>query len=78
VLTTLVGSLVDFARGLSARVVAEGIETAAEAAVLLRIGVDSGQGWHFGRPTVPGAAPAGSLPVPAPRTPSGTLAGSGR
>jgi EAL domain-containing protein (putative c-di-GMP-specific phosphodiesterase class I) len=77
VLSTLVGSLVDFARGLSARVVAEGVETAEEAAVLRRIGVDSGQGWHFGRPAVP-AAPAGALAVPAPRAASHTLTGSGR
>jgi sensor c-di-GMP phosphodiesterase-like protein len=31
-------------------VVAEGIETAADAAVLLTLGVDYGQGWHYGRP----------------------------
>ena len=30
--------------------VAEGVETAAEAAVLGALGVDYGQGWHFGRP----------------------------
>ena len=53
VLSTLVGSLVDFARGLGARVVAEGVENAAEAAVLRGLGVDYGQGWHFGRPAVP-------------------------
>ena len=53
VLSTLVGSLVEFARGLRARVVAEGVETAEEAVVLRRLGVDHGQGWHFGRPAVP-------------------------
>jgi EAL domain-containing protein (putative c-di-GMP-specific phosphodiesterase class I) len=53
VLSTLVGSLVEFARGMRARVVAEGVETAAEADVLRRLGVDHGQGWHFGRPAVP-------------------------
>jgi EAL domain-containing protein (putative c-di-GMP-specific phosphodiesterase class I) len=58
VLSTLVGSLVDFARGLGAVVVAEGVETAAEAAVLRQLGVDLGQGWHFGRPAVPAARPA--------------------
>jgi EAL domain-containing protein (putative c-di-GMP-specific phosphodiesterase class I) len=57
VLSTLVGSLVDFARGMRARVVAEGVETADEAAVLRRLGVDHGQGWHFGRPAVPEPAP---------------------
>ncbi len=56
VLSTLVGSLVDFARGLGARVVAEGVENGAEAAVLRTLGVDYGQGWHFGRPAVPDPA----------------------
>lgn len=51
--TILIRSLVDFAAGLESRVVAEGIETAAEAAVLLDLGVDYGQGWYFGRPAVP-------------------------
>jgi EAL domain-containing protein (putative c-di-GMP-specific phosphodiesterase class I) len=50
VLTTLVRSLVDFAKGCSARVVAEGVETAADADVLLGLGVDYGQGWYYGRP----------------------------
>jgi EAL domain-containing protein (putative c-di-GMP-specific phosphodiesterase class I) len=58
VLSTLVGSLVEFARGMRARVVAEGVETAEEAVVLRRLGVDSGQGWHFGRPAVPEPARA--------------------
>jgi EAL domain-containing protein (putative c-di-GMP-specific phosphodiesterase class I) len=68
----LIRSLVDFARGLGARVVAEGIETAEEAAVLRTLGVDYGQGWHFGRPAVPPSRPAhddepalpGGIPVP--------------
>jgi EAL domain-containing protein (putative c-di-GMP-specific phosphodiesterase class I) len=50
VLTTLVRSLVDFARGCNARVVAEGVETAADGDVLLGLGVDYGQGWFYGRP----------------------------
>ena len=64
VLATLVHSLVDFARGLRARVVAEGVETAAEAEVLRSLGVDLGQGWHFGRPAVPEPL------VPTPRPPA--------
>ncbi len=68
----LIRSLVDFARGLGAGVVAEGIETAEEAAVLRTLGVDYGQGWHFGRPAVPPPRPAhdgepalpGGIPVP--------------
>ncbi len=50
VLRTLVRSLVDFAHGFDATVVAEGVETAADAATLLALDVDLGQGWHFGRP----------------------------
>ena len=52
--------------GCGARLVAEGIESAADAAALLALGVDSGQGWHFGRP-----GPAEALVeqhVPAPRS----------
>ena len=50
-------------------VVAEGIETAAEAAALLSLGVDYGQGWHFGRPGAPEALseitePAAAIPAP--------------
>lgn len=55
VLATLVGSLVDFAHGCGAVVVAEGIETAADAEVLGSRGVDHGQGWYFGRPGPPDA-----------------------
>ena len=50
VLTTLVRSLVDFGRAVGARVVAEGVESGVDAAALLALGVDYGQGWHFGRP----------------------------
>ena len=50
VLHTLVGSLVSFAGSCGADVVAEGVETAADAAALLDLGVGYGQGWHFGRP----------------------------
>ena len=64
VLSTLVGSLVTFAHGSGARVVAEGVETADDAAALRALGVDHGQGWHFGRPGPPEA-----LAVPSPRTP---------
>ncbi|MGY1682547.1 EAL domain-containing protein [Geodermatophilus sp. SYSU D01176] len=69
VLSTLVGSLVTFAHGSGARVVAEGVETADDAAALRALGVDSGQGWHFGRPGPPEA-----LAVPLPRTPAEGLA----
>jgi EAL domain-containing protein (putative c-di-GMP-specific phosphodiesterase class I) len=42
-------------RDLGYRMVAEGIETEAERALLAAWGCDLGQGWHFGRPM---AAPA--------------------
>ena len=47
---TLVASLVGFAHGSGATVVAEGIETAADAAACDGLRVDHGQGWFFGRP----------------------------
>lgn len=57
-LTDVVGSLVEFAHGSEVCVVAEGIETAADAAALAALGVDHGQGYHFGRP-----GPAADLPA---------------
>jgi EAL domain-containing protein (putative c-di-GMP-specific phosphodiesterase class I) len=53
VLRTLVKSLVDFGHGCAATVVAEGIETRADAEKLLELGVDDGQGWYYGRPGGP-------------------------
>lgn len=50
VLTALVYSLVEFAHGCDAKLVAEGIETTEDAAALRSLGVDYGQGWLFGRP----------------------------
>jgi EAL domain-containing protein (putative c-di-GMP-specific phosphodiesterase class I) len=66
VLAKLVGSLVEFAHGCDVQVVAEGVETAAEHAVLCALGADLGQGWLFGRPApvdVRGSTsrPAGAL-----------------
>ncbi len=65
VLRTLVRSMVEFGHGCGAKVVAEGIETAEDAAELTDLGVDHGQGWYFGRP-----GPPESLgPVAAPEAP---------
>jgi len=50
VLRTLVRSLVDFAHGAGATVVAEGVETRDDALALRDVGVDCGQGWYFARP----------------------------
>jgi diguanylate cyclase (GGDEF)-like protein/PAS domain S-box-containing protein len=46
----LVGALIDYAHELDVRVVAEGIETEAELAVVGGLGADLGQGWYLGRP----------------------------
>jgi len=64
VLTTLVRSLVSFGHDCNSQVVAEGVETEADAAALRALGVDYGQGWHFGRP-----APAQDLVAPFPVAP---------
>ena len=68
VLSKLVQSLVAFGHGCRVRVVAEGVETADEAAALRALGVDYGQGWHFGRPGPPEAlcelAGLGDVPFP--------------
>ena len=50
---TLVKALVEFGHGCGAQVVAEGIEKEQDAALLTRLGVDLGQGWHLGRPGPP-------------------------
>ncbi len=46
----LVSNIVQMGRDLGYRIVAEGIETEAERALLTGWGCDYGQGWHFGRP----------------------------
>lgn len=50
VLLRLVHSLVDFGHGAGVGVVAEGVETQDDAAVLCNAGVDYAQGWYFARP----------------------------
>jgi EAL domain-containing protein (putative c-di-GMP-specific phosphodiesterase class I) len=46
----LASALIAFGREIHARIVAEGVETAAELATLMRLGVDSAQGFFLGRP----------------------------
>jgi EAL domain-containing protein (putative c-di-GMP-specific phosphodiesterase class I) len=46
----LIASMVGFARQTGAVLVAEGVETEAEAATLRTLGVTLGQGYLFGRP----------------------------
>jgi EAL domain-containing protein (putative c-di-GMP-specific phosphodiesterase class I) len=48
---SFVAGMVDIARAVGAAVVAERIETEAEAEALLAVGVTYAQGWLFGRPT---------------------------
>ena len=63
----VIAGMVELARSLGARVVAERIETEEEAALMRSLGVDYGQGWLFGRPgALPGALPGGgqaALPI---------------
>lgn len=67
-LTGIVGSLVEFAHGSATTVVAEGVESADDAAALAALGVDHGQGYFFGRPGPPSDLPAYLPPM---RPPSG-------
>ena len=46
----LVAGMVEIGRGAGAEIVAERIETRAEAEALQALGVQYGQGWLFGRP----------------------------
>jgi PAS domain S-box-containing protein len=47
----LAGAVVAFAREVGGVVIAEGIESSAELAVVLGLGVDAGQGYLLGRPS---------------------------
>ena len=46
----MVGAIVALAKAHGKRLVAEGIETADDAALLAAMGCEYGQGYHFGRP----------------------------
>ncbi len=69
--TTLVASIIKLARSLHLEVVAEGVETEEQHAVLGRPACSHAQGYLFGRPApavAQGPAPSGSVPLPRPRT----------
>lgn len=67
--TTLVASITELARSLELEVVAEGVETEEQHAVLGRLSCSHAQGYLFGRPR-PAAVqdPGPSAEVPLPRT----------
>ena len=46
-------TFVAFAAKIGTKIIAEGVETPAEAAALTEIGAHFGQGWHIGRPASP-------------------------
>jgi EAL domain-containing protein (putative c-di-GMP-specific phosphodiesterase class I) len=54
----LSAAVVAFAGQMGTRVIAEGVETAAEARVLLEIGIRYAQGFHLGRPAAVPHPPA--------------------
>ena len=56
----IVASVLELARALDLLVVAEGVETEEQAAVLRELGCPTGQGWLWSR-----AVPAAELPAPA-------------
>jgi EAL domain-containing protein (putative c-di-GMP-specific phosphodiesterase class I)/DNA-binding response OmpR family regulator len=62
----LVAGIVYFARRSGCRLVAEGIETAAERSMLEALGIDLGQGFLLGRPASLGARPRAQRSKPAP------------
>jgi diguanylate cyclase (GGDEF)-like protein/PAS domain S-box-containing protein len=53
--TALVTAIIAMAHGLRLKVIAEGVETAAQAAFLRSHNCLAGQGYHFGRPVPPQA-----------------------
>ncbi|HET9104917.1 MAG TPA: EAL domain-containing protein [Solirubrobacteraceae bacterium] len=65
----LVGALIDYAHELDVRVVAEGIETEGELAVVRDLGADLGQGWYLGRPAAEPVRGPRSLVMDAPGGP---------
>ncbi|SDO20260.1 bifunctional diguanylate cyclase/phosphodiesterase [Geodermatophilus sp. DSM 45219] len=70
--TTLVASIIELARSLHLEVVAEGVETEEQHAVLERLACSHAQGYLFGRPQpadVHGIAAPVSVPLPRPGTP---------
>ena len=55
----LVASLVEVARDVGSAVLAEGVETAAEATACVELGFSHAQGYYFGRPVLADELPSG-------------------
>ena len=55
---TIIDTIIGLAHTMKARVIAEGVETAQQAARLARVGCDYLQGYHFGRPMPVSQIPA--------------------
>jgi diguanylate cyclase (GGDEF)-like protein/PAS domain S-box-containing protein len=52
---SIIAAVIDMARALGMRVIAEGVETAEQLAILRRLGCHLAQGYHFAAPMPPGA-----------------------
>ncbi len=71
----IVTAIIDLAHGLNLAVVAEGVETEQQRALVSRLGSDQGQGFHFCRPMLVDQLdhrilePAGAAPIRLPLTP---------
>jgi EAL domain-containing protein (putative c-di-GMP-specific phosphodiesterase class I) len=48
--STIVAAIINMSRGLRVKVIAEGIETAAQSARLRQLGCEFGQGYYYARP----------------------------
>ncbi|MGY1631637.1 putative bifunctional diguanylate cyclase/phosphodiesterase [Geodermatophilus sp. SYSU D01186] len=72
--TTLVASIIELARSLHLDVVAEGVETPEQQAVLGRLACSHAQGYLFGRPAPAGAQTPAAADAPAVPAPRGRLA----
>ena len=66
--TTLVASIIELARSLHLDVVAEGVETPEQHAVLEQLSCSHAQGYLFGRPRPAAQQQPGRARVPAPRS----------
>jgi EAL domain-containing protein (putative c-di-GMP-specific phosphodiesterase class I) len=76
--TTLVASIIELARSLHLDVVAEGVETQEQHAVLEELTCSHAQGYLFGRPRPAAEQQPGRVRIPAPRSsarPRGRAAG---